>query len=220
MEEVLTFILLHTDYTGPILFNFYVVSSIMTFVLLLYLSTLSSGIAQDQDMHLVGNAKNKFKKERIPLSLPEIGYHRAKYGKRQNSSQIPATQDANTVVQVVDVLGDESVSKSNDNEIVDVLGDESVSKSNISKTPTPTLCMRGNPFEEDTTITLCMDGQDVVTPEDVLMGIGALLAVYLIFNMEYPKAVNKTLLFLQSMCDIKTKEKIPIAVFRMSNFIL
>ena len=89
------------------------------------------------------------------------------------------------------------------------------------KAPTPVLTMSGNPFSDECEIMLQLDGADILRPEDISQGVGALLGIYFIFGVQYPAHLKKTLMFMQKcMVGIQSKEKFPIAVIKMANFLL
>lgn len=66
----------------------------------------------------------------------------------------------------------------------------------VHRAPTPLLVVDGNPFG-DCIITLRMDGVSIANPDDISMGIAALLGTYFVFGVKYAESVKKTLAFLQ-----------------------
>ncbi|KAJ7997328.1 hypothetical protein DPEC_G00227830 [Dallia pectoralis] len=65
----------------------------------------------------------------------------------------------------------------------------------VANAPTPVLLISGNPFSAGCEMSLRIDGMDIVKPEDISMGVGALLGIYFIFGVKYAENVKKTLNF-------------------------
>ncbi|KAJ7999639.1 hypothetical protein DPEC_G00196500 [Dallia pectoralis] len=80
----------------------------------------------------------------------------------------------------------------------------------VANAPTPVLLISGNPFSAGCEMSLRIDGMDIVKPEDISMGVGALLGIYFIFGVKYAENVKKTLNFLQCMVGINSNDKVPI----------
>ncbi|XP_048111667.1 uncharacterized protein LOC125302497 [Alosa alosa] len=89
----------------------------------------------------------------------------------------------------------------------------------VPRAPTPLLVVDGNPFG-DCSITLTMDGVSIAHPDDITMGIAALLGTYFIFGVKYAQNIKKTLAFLQIASGITSQEKINPTVVRMANALL
>lgn len=65
------------------------------------------------------------------------------------------------------------------------------------KAPTLVLLVSGNLFNGGCEISLHMDGVDIAKPDDISVGVGALLGIYFIFGVKYAENVRKTLIFMQ-----------------------
>ncbi|KAJ7991709.1 hypothetical protein DPEC_G00286690 [Dallia pectoralis] len=90
----------------------------------------------------------------------------------------------------------------------------------VANAPTPVLLISGNPFSAGCEMSLRIDGMDIVKPEDISMGVGALLGIYFIFGVKYAENVKKTLNFLQCMVGINSNDKVPIGVIKMVKALL
>ena len=89
--------------------------------------------------------------------------------------------------------------------------------------PTPTITISASddqPLSDKSEVTVKMEGLVMIKENgnvDVSLALGALLAIYHLYNLEYPAQLRKTFSFIEAFILKVDNVKLPIAVQRVAN---